>query len=111
VWIHEGKDKGKLGYPVTERYSVPAPGGLAQDFKNGVIVQTNRQIAILTGAIGQKYFKVGGYTSSLGFPAGPEKDPTGLERAALPTPLRRAASSGLRRTVRSSPRALSVQHG
>lgn len=78
---NEGKDKSKLGYPTTEPYSVPRPGGMAQTFQNGVIVQTNnKQMAVLTGAVGQKYFKVGGYTSSLGFPAGPEKEKTALVR-------------------------------
>lgn len=79
VWINEGKDKSKLGYPTTERYSAPGPGGLAQKFQNGVIYQNNQKMGILTGAIGQKYFKVGGFTSSVGLPA-ELKEKTGLVR-------------------------------
>jgi uncharacterized protein with LGFP repeats len=79
VWINEGKDKGKLGYPTTEGYPAPGPGGVAQTFQNGVIYQNNQKMGILTGAIGQKYFKVGGFTSSVGLPV-ELKEKTGLVR-------------------------------
>ncbi|MFP3462038.1 hypothetical protein R5O87_14420 [Arthrobacter globiformis] len=59
VWLQDGADKSRLGYPVTEEYATPN-GGQAQSFQNGVIVYTNRNVSILSGAIGRKYFAEGG---------------------------------------------------
>ncbi|MET3932896.1 hypothetical protein [Arthrobacter sp. OAP107] len=76
VWLQEGADRSRLGYPVTEQYATPS-GGQAQSFQNGVIVQTNREVSILSGAIGTKYFSEGGYTGGLGYPT-QRRETTGL---------------------------------
>ena len=76
IWLQDGADKSRLGYPVTEQYATPN-GGQAQTFQNGVIVYTNRNVSVLSGAIGKKYFSVGGYTSGLGYPTD-QHETTGL---------------------------------
>jgi uncharacterized protein with LGFP repeats len=76
-----GLEKGRLGYPTTEKYAVAA-GAEAQDFQNGSILITSKHASILTGGIADKYFSIGGYNSALGLPAD-VTEKTGLVRGGV----------------------------
>jgi uncharacterized protein with LGFP repeats/L,D-peptidoglycan transpeptidase YkuD (ErfK/YbiS/YcfS/YnhG family) len=67
AWVSQGSQSGKLGYPTTEEYVIP--GGVAQDYQGGRIVWSPSTGAqILGGAMGTKYWAIGGPRTGLGYP-------------------------------------------
>ncbi|MFC3850630.1 alpha/beta hydrolase-fold protein [Corynebacterium hansenii] len=66
MWGNEGWEKGRLGYPTSDRRDVP--GGVVQDFEGGQIVKPAAGLPqIVLGAIGAAYKAGNGPEGPLGF--------------------------------------------
>ena len=73
LWGNEGWEKGRLGYPTSDRRDIP--GGVVQDFQGGQIVKPAAGAPqIVLGAIGAAYRAGGGPEGSLGFATTGELD-------------------------------------
>ncbi|OFU53880.1 alpha/beta hydrolase-fold protein [Corynebacterium sp. HMSC11E11] len=73
LWGDEGWEKGRLGYPTSDRRDIP--GGVVQDFQGGQIVKSaNGAPQIVLGAIGAAYRAGGGPEGAMGFPVSGEMD-------------------------------------
>lgn len=73
LWGNEGWEKGRLGYPTSDRRDVP--GGVVQDFQGGQIVKSAAGAPqVVLGAIGAAYRAGGGAEGPMGFALTGEND-------------------------------------
>lgn len=73
TWAGEDWEKGRLGYPTSDRREVP--GGVVQDFQGGQIARAAAgEPQVVLGAIGSAYRAAGGPEGTLGFPVSGEID-------------------------------------
>ena len=71
AWVRVGRETGRLGYPISNRYSGMADGGWRQEFQKGVVIDSARTTTqAITGVIHTAWVAGGRETGWLRYPTG-----------------------------------------
>ncbi|KQU68244.1 hypothetical protein [Phycicoccus sp. Root101] len=75
LWVSEGRESGRLGYPISNRYSGMVDGGWRQEFQSGCVVDSaSTTIQSVWSVRWDVWKREGRETGRLGYPVAPKED-------------------------------------